>query len=422
MSIRPRIVMDDDEGAVAILVGILVVVLFGIPVFPTAFGMAYGRLRQLQAASDGAALAAAKTFADSAAEGLSCATVISTASSAARATAVTYAGLNWPVNSALATGAAPSGWGGDAGVAYRCNPAGNVEVQVTTTNTSPVIFAGVFGASGFDLVRSATAAMGAPTAVQGLRPFAVCESAVDALIAQDKLTPGAAQLIPLTKTFGGSAGGSVGNGNGNGNDDDDDGNGNGNGGNTPCGGAAGNWGTVDYDGGSNPVGDIVLWTDVGYPLVIDLGADQSIQLDGDPGFPNPNSGNCTTGDGCQQTVNLGGALNDILGQQSVLPVYDQFTGSGQTAEIRVIGFLGVRICGWKIGNRSGTVPDPTFGGTSCYDNSAAVRLPSGNNSDDALQVRVTAFIPIGSLSSYCGLGGGNVPVCSTNLRVTQLIQ
>lgn len=408
-----RIHLRDDSGAVAVFVGILVVVLFGVAVFATDFGMAYSRKRQLQAASDGAALAAAKTFADAAAPGLSCATVVSTAGAAARSTAVTYAGLNWPVNSALATGAAPSGWSGDAGVAYRCNPAGLVEVQVVTTNTSPAIFAGVFGSDGFDLVRSAIAAMGAPTAVQGLRPFAVCQSAVDALLAQDKLTPGAAQLIPLTKTFGGSSGGSIGNGHGNGHDDD---------GEDTCGGAAGNWGTVDYDGQSNPANDIVLWTDVGYPLVIDLGSDLAITLDGDPGFPAANSGNCSTRDGCQQTVNLGGAFNDILGQLSVLPVYDQLTGSGQNAELRVVGFLGVRICGWKIGNRSGTIPDPTFGGTSCYDNSAAVRLPSGNNSDDALQVRVESFIPIGNLSSYCGLGGGSTPACPTNLRVTQLIQ
>jgi len=403
-----RIHLRDDSGAVAVFVGILVVVLFGVAVFATDFGMAYSRKRQLQAASDGAALAAAKTFADAARPGLSCGTVVSTAGSAARATAVTYAGLNWPVNSALATGAAPAGWSGDAGVAYRCNPQNNVEVLVTTTNTSPALFAGIFGADGFDLVRSAVAAMGAPTAVQGLRPFAVCQKAVDALLAQDLLTPGAAQLVPLTKTWG-SAGGSIGD------DGEDEGD-------SECGGAAGNWGTVDYDGGTNPANDIVLWTDVGYPLVIDLGSDLAIDLDGDPGFPAANSGNCSTNAGCQHSVDLAGALNDILGQQSVLPIYDQVSGQGQNAQYRVVGFLGVRVCGWKIGNRSGTIPDPTFGGTSCYDNSAGVRLPSGNNSDDALQVRVESFIPIGSLSSFCGLGGGSTPTCPTNLRVTQLIQ
>jgi hypothetical protein len=156
-------------------------------------------------------------------------------------------------------------------------------------------------------------------------------------------------------------------------------------------------------------------------LVIDLGSGLAVSLDGDPGFPQPNSGNCSTSDGCLHSVDLGGALNDILGQQSVIPVYDTVTGSGQNAKYRVIGFLGVRVCGWKIGNNSGTTPDPTYGGTSCYDNSSAVRLPSGNNSDDAFQVRVTSFIPVGGLSSYCGLGGGSTPACNTNLRVTQLI-
>lgn len=413
MTTRTRLLLRDDDGAVAVMVGVLVVLLFGMAVFATDYGMAYGRKRQLQTASDGAALAAAKTFANAATPGQSCATVANTAGAAARTTAVTYATLNWPSGSTLATGSAPSGWSGDAGVAYRCNPQGSLEVQVTTKNTSPAIFGGVFGASGFDLSRTAVAAMGAPSAVQGLRPFAVCASAADALLAQDLLTPGAAQLVPITKTFGsGGSGGSIGNGNGNG------GGGNGN---TDCGGAAGNWGTVDFDGGSNPAGDTALWTDVGYPLIVDLGSTLSILLDGDPGFPSTSSGNCSTNDGCQHTVNLAGALDDILGQQSVLPVYDQMSGSGQNAKLRVIGFLGVRVCGWKIGNSSGTIPDPVYGGTSCYDNSAAVRLPSGNNSDDALQVRVTNFVPVGQLSSFCGLGGGSTPACTTNLRVTQLI-
>lgn len=407
MNLRERIDARSDDGAVAVMVGMLVVVLFGMAVFATDFGLAYSRNRQLQTASDGAALAAAKTFADNAPAGASCSTVLASAASAARTTAVTYATLNWPTGSRLATGAAPAGWSGDAGVAYRCNPASSVEVRVTTENTSPAIFGAIFGTSGFELARPATAAMGAPSAVQGLRPFAVCQTAVDALLAQDELTPGAAQLVPIDKTFGGGSGGSIG-------DDDDEG--------TGCGGAPGNWGTVDYDGGSNPVGDTALWTDVGYPLVVDLGSTLSILIDGDPGFPSTNSGNCSTSDGCQHTVNLGGALNDILGQKSVLPVYDQLSGNGSTSEYRVVGFLGVRLCGWKIGNQSGTTPDPTFGGPSCYDNSSAVRLPSGNNSPDAFQLRVTEFIPVGSLSSYCGLGGNSTPVCNTNLRVTQLIE
>jgi Flp pilus assembly protein TadG len=388
-----------DEGAVAIVVALLTVVLVGMAAFATDFGLAYSRQRQLQTAADGASLAAAKTFADAATPGLTCSTVVASASGSAVTVARSYHALNAPADAALATGAAPSGWSGDAGVAYRCNPAGNVEVRVTNTGTSPAFFGSVFGVSDIDLGRSATAAMGPATAVTGLRPFAVCATAANQLLANNTANPGAAQLVSFDKVFSGTTSTA-----------------------TPCGSSPGNWGTLDYDGGSNPVGDTTLWTDVGFNAQIDLGSDLQITFPGDPGFPSANSGNCTTGDGCVHTVNLSGALNDIINRPSVLPVFDVVTGSGNNASYRVVGFIGVKLCGWKIGNQSGTGPNTFYNLPACYDSSANVSLPTGNgSSSNAFQVRVDGFIPIGQLSQFCGLSGNPSVQCSNSPRVTQLV-
>ncbi|MBI1377302.1 MAG: hypothetical protein GC157_07460 [Frankiales bacterium] len=384
----------------AVVVAILVMLLAGMAAFATDFGLAYARKRQLQTASDGAALAAAKTLADAATPGLSCATVVSTAMTSARASAVAYAAANAPADATLATGPAPSGWSGDAGVAIRCNPTGNAEVRVQEVGSSPSVFGGIFGVSDYQLSRDATAAMGPATAVTGLRPFAVCSAAVDQLLAYDASHPGDAQLIDLNKVFQGST--SVA---------------------TPCGSAPGNWGTLDFDGGSNPAGDTTLWTDVGYNLSIDLGSTLQIFFAGDPGFPSANGGQCTTTDGCVQTVKLAGALNDILDRPSVLPVFDVVSGSGSNSTYRVVGFIGLRLCGWKIGNQSGTGANTFYNLPSCYDSSNPnVALPTSNGSNvNAFQVRVDRFIPIGELSSYCGLTGNPSVICEDSPRVTQLI-
>jgi hypothetical protein len=380
-------------------VALLTVVLVAMAAFATDFGLAYSRQRQLQTAADGASLAAAKTFADVAAPGRACSAVVSAGSVGAVAVARSYHGLNAPAGSQLATGAAPTGWSGDAGVAYRCNPAGNVEVRVTNTGTSPAFFGSVMGLDDIGLGRTATAAMGPATAVTGLRPFAVCATAANQLLANNNATPGVAQLVSFDKVFSGSTNTA-----------------------TPCGSAPGNWGTLDYDGGSNPVGDTTLWTDIGFNAQIDLGSDLVITFPGDPGFPSANSGNCSTSDGCVQNVNLGGALNDILNRPSVLPVFDVVTGSGNNTEYRVVGFIGVKLCGWKIGNQSGTGSNTYYGLPSCYDNAANVRLPTGNgSSSNAFQVRVDGFIPIGQLSQFCGLSGNPSVQCSNSPRVTQLV-
>jgi hypothetical protein len=188
---------------------------------------------------------------------------------------------------------------------------------------------------------------------------------------------------------------------------------------TSCGTASGNWGTLDFDGGNNNAGAATLWTDIGYNEPVDLGGDLQISFPGDPGFPSPNSGNCSTADGCINSgTNLGDALNNILGRPVPLPVFREVSGSGGNATYVVTGFLGVTICGWKVGNSSGTVP--TLGGTPCFTPTPALPTGGGSN-DNAFQVRVERFTPIGEISDVCGLDAA--PQCiQTTLRVLQLVE
>ncbi len=54
----------DEDGAVAVVVAILLIVLLGISAFAVDFGLSYTSSQALQSASDGASLAAASSYGD----------------------------------------------------------------------------------------------------------------------------------------------------------------------------------------------------------------------------------------------------------------------------------------------------------------------------------------------------------------------
>ena len=55
-----RVQLRDDDGAIAVIVALLLVVTVGIAAFTTDFGSAYVSKRQLQSAADAGSLAAAQ--------------------------------------------------------------------------------------------------------------------------------------------------------------------------------------------------------------------------------------------------------------------------------------------------------------------------------------------------------------------------
>jgi hypothetical protein len=99
--------------------------------------------------------------------------------------------------------------------------------------------------------------------------------------------------------------------------------------------AAGNWGIVDFDGGSNPTGDIRAWTGSGYPNPLDA---PSSDLPGDPGA---NLGPVTT------------QLDSLIDQIVLFPVVTGYTpgsGSGSNGRFDLVGFVGAKVCAYYLSN------------------------------------------------------------------------
>ena len=104
-------------------------------------------------------------------------------------------------------------------------------------------------------------------------------------------------------------------------DDDDDGY------SGVCGRVPGNWGVLDFDGGANRNIDTQHWIDTGYEHGVSIGQSYS----GDPGVPSP-------------SLNL----DQILGKDVILPVYDSVVGTGSGASYRISGFVGVDVISSKL--------------------------------------------------------------------------
>lgn len=157
---RIQLARSGDEGAVAVIVALLAVVIIGIAAFTTDFGASYAAKRELQNSADAASLAAAKQFALT---GGTCATLTSNTAlmNSAEAAADNYRESN------------RAGSTQDEYV-VECNADGNLEVSYTAGGVSPRLLGAIFGASDYDLGRTATAVVEPSEGGTGLRPYAVC--------------------------------------------------------------------------------------------------------------------------------------------------------------------------------------------------------------------------------------------------------
>ena len=149
-----------DDGAVAVIVAILITCLIGLAAFSTDFGLAYVGKRQLQNSSDAASLAAAKQFG---VKGGTCASLIGDDAlvSAAEAIADDYRESNRPTS-------------GQAEFLVECNADGNLLVTYTSDDTSPRILGALYGSADYNIGRTATAIVEPSEGGTGLRPYAVC--------------------------------------------------------------------------------------------------------------------------------------------------------------------------------------------------------------------------------------------------------
>lgn len=336
-----------DNGAMAIIVALLTTVLIGVGAFAVDFGLAYSEKRQLSIAADAAALAAARNIERNAAVGESCGTLRAREAPAARVVAEDYSDNKNSPGSQLLPGA--------AGFSVTCHPTLGLLVSVNNSRPVDTLLGGVFGANGITVGRSARAVVGPAGAITGLRPYAVCEGIADSkLLVEDGLAH--------TITFDNASSG--------------------------CGSAPGNWGIIDFDGGSNPSGEIEEWTRYGYGKPIS--GPLPIVFNGQPGAPSPGA--------------LEAEMNSILDKDIVIPVYDTVVDPGQNSRFRIVKFIGIRLCAWKFNNQSNQ--------GACYD-STEIPLPAPAN---YMQVKFARVVPIAELSGSCRLGDS----CDTGLRVIKL--
>lgn len=199
----------DERGAAAIVIAVCVTVLFGAAAIVIDAGDIWQERRQLTAATDAAALAAAQ---DEALDVDGCST-----------SAGPYLVDNSPgasLTGCIATGGAVSG-------------RVQVDGQITVTHA----LAEVLGRSSTVVDASSTAEWGIPAAVYGLRPFALCAESpgYQAWLASGNSTTQVFRILY--------------------NKEQPD----------HCGNdAPGNWGLADFDGGANSNADTVEWVAEGY--------------------------------------------------------------------------------------------------------------------------------------------------------------
>lgn len=345
----------DESGAVAVISALMATALIGVAAFITDFGMAYAGERGLQNGADAAALAVGRSIAGASLPTDTCATLQSRYGStgpdylAVRSLASSYFSQNAFTGAQL-----PSG---DAGLKIACEFVGSQQHLVVTVNgqqDSPTFFGAVFGVSRIAIAKQAKVIVGPAGTVVGLRPFALCDADATLL----GTTPGTIRTFDFNNA------------------------------NAGCSYAPGNWGTLDFDGGSNATPDLAEWIEKGYDGPISNAP--PVMISGDPGAPPPGG--------------LETEMNVMTAQPSVVfPVFDSLTQQGQNAQYRITGFVSVKVCGWKFQNKSGTDP-------SCFQAPSPVPV-------DYIQLKFIQAIPIGQLNLQCSLGPG---LCDKGSRVAQL--
>jgi hypothetical protein len=367
---RPSTVTkNQDEGAIAIIIAVSATMLLVFAAFVVDFGTAYAQKRALSSGADAAALAAAKQIEQDSVATESCATIsgkysVGSASyNSLRSTVNSYISENDPQGSTTGNIGQASLLPGADGLLVSCVSNLGLVVTVQTEKQVATTFGSLAGVDQVSVGQSARAAMGPGKSITGLRPYGICKGIADQVIAD----PNNSHTVRFDNSSMG------------------------------CGSAPGNWGVIDFNGGSNPTGEIEQWTEFGYNQPITIPPSGILTFPGNPGAPNPGA--------------LQQEMNSILDKEIAIPIFDQVTGTGQNSVFRVTGFLGVKVCAWKFNNRNGGQSPPT----SCYQ---ASRVPTPVP-QDYIQVRFTSYIPVGEINTGCQLGS-TTPACSPGLRVVKL--
>lgn len=388
-----------EDGAVAVVVAILLTALLGISAFAVDFGLAYTEKRQLQTAADAAAVAAASTYLD---EDGDCTTLTDTSTAAGAALAVTAQAEAEEIM--LENDSDASSVPADFSVG--CTDTGGVQVTWSTTGISDVGLGGVLGAGDITSTRSATAAVEVPATVgSGLRPYFMCSLDLPA-------TGG--DFPTEVMIIGGVTNGMAYD--------------------PACPEPSGNWWTINCpeDIGNN--GEPALRDAIQY------GCDYPVTIVDDPMPPPPSDvgleAACPPVDPPSPTIpedcleaNPGNITNqqtmrwDLLiasGETVILPVFCGTTHcnpdaalifqGGNNAEYPIFAFAAMRVCGYHFGNRV----QPVISADVCGNNPGGVTTAPGGSQSHYMAVSFQRVQLSGALDpSGCAIGD---PDCDGGLR------
>ena len=214
-------VARDERGAIAIIVALCAVVIFGFAAYTIDSGQAWTARRHLVTAADGAALASAKDYA--------------TGKPGCSTAAGNYVDSNFSGATLSSCTAAPGATSG--------------RVTIDASTTVEYTFARIFGVTNKTVHSMTTAEWGLPSGASNLRPFGLCLAANTQLTQWLNLPTGpSGDSGTIRITYGKSQPNACG-------------------ANVP-----GNWGIQDFDGGSNSNNDTKTWTHDGYPGTVSIGA------------------------------------------------------------------------------------------------------------------------------------------------------
>lgn len=172
-------------------------------------------------------------------------------------------------------------------------------VTVSATGTVDLLFANVLGRSRSHISASTGVKIGTPSSMAGLWPFALCSRVPEvAAWLASQLT----SSTPWTITFQSQK--------------------------SSCAGdVSGNWGTIDFNGGSNSTAETNSWITGGYLEEVRVGD----FLPGNPGVPS-------------SSLNV----NSAIGSTFLFALFDTATGSGSGASYHVVGFAKAKLVSAKL--------------------------------------------------------------------------
>jgi hypothetical protein len=386
---------QQESGATAVLVAILSTVLFGMAAFTTDLGMAFVSKRQLQTASDSAAIAAASVYTQYPG---TCAELghNSAAEILAQAAGDELRATNRPGSS------------GES-LTVSCSANGHLDVSYKSAGDTPVYFGGILGHDEDEIQtsRTATATVDVPDSVVGMRPYAMCSHDLP-----DSGFPSTVRKVAFPET-GPAA--------------------------SPCKKLNGGWWAVQCPGEAK---DIEKQTREGCDNPVGVVPGQEAHLDdpvalsdhlvdSDEGCGGGLDQDCLEADTGTDLFNghgLAAIWTDLVGQTIVIPVFcggsdcdeDAIDGTGTNGRYPVHRLAAVTVCGFHFKKQTGYWAQTDVGVCGDYNNSEGWKAADGDN-DEVYFLFVFSTVQTSGTTgaSTCALGD---PDCDSGLRRVLLTQ